>query len=358
MNQSMKIQLKGKFQTMLSLPFLGAVLAMLVTSCGTETGNPVIKRPTTPRLIAQDTTEAELLELAETISETGVDSSNLTTPSVLAFAESSYLAQKQSSALKDSTQCSSTETRLEASVERKSEKAKEFKKALASVKISSEIKQSVVWDSPLGGLSCSDDKGIQKKVRFIQGATEIRKGSVKRTLIRTGNSEKRGYKNAEFASSGERTTKFELVVIDADKIRVEKSIFWDLKKTSRISTEEGESADESTTVALAENPIKIVTEKNRDPLSSVRSRIVKSGTTITTRGDGSKVEINFENMTFTSGDDCYPVSGKLRGKITPMPSSGENPESFEIDFSSRATEIPELVFTDGEKVLLSGTCFE
>ena len=257
-----------------------------------------------------------------------------------------------------SPQCSGNETRLEASVERKSDKAKEFKKAAASLRISSEIKQNVVWESPLGGLSCSADKRIQKKVRFMQGATETRKGSVKRTLIRTGSSAKRGYKNAEFASSGERTTKFELVVIDVDKFRVEKSVFWELKKSSRVSTEEGESEDESTTVALAENPIKIVTEKNRDPFSSVLSRIVKSGTTITTRGDGSRVEINFENMTFTSSDDCYPVSGMLRGKITPMQSSGENPESFEIDFSSRAAEIPELVFSDGEKVLLSGTCFE
>lgn len=358
MNQSMKIQFRGKFQTVLSLPFLGAVLAMLVTSCGTETGNPVIKRPTTPRIIAQDTTEAELLELAESIFETGSDSSNLSTPLTLHFGESSALKEQQLFSLDDSPQCSGNETRLEASVERKSEKAKEFKKAEASLRISSEIKQNVVWESPLGGLSCSADKRIQKKVRFMQGATETRKGSVKRTLFRTGSSAERGYMNAEFASNGERTTKFELVVIDVDKIRVEKSVFWELKKSSRVSTEEGESEDESTTVALAENPIKIVTEKNRDPFSSVLSRIVKSGTTITTRGDGSRVEINFENMTFTSSDDCYPVSGMLRGKITPMQSSGENPESFEIDFSSRAAEIPELVFSDGEKVLLSGTCFE
>lgn len=343
---------------MLRLPFLSSLLSLLFISCGTETGNPVIKRPTTPRLVAQDTTEAELMELAESISELGSDSNNNSTTNSLGYVGILDLEKRQSSELADSSRCSSTETRLDASVERKSYKEKEFKKAEASLRISLESKQSVVWESPLGGLSCFEDKIIQRKVRLLQGATEIRKGSVKRTLARTRGSAKRGYKNAEFSSSGQRTTRFDVVGIETNTIRVEKSVFWELKKLSRVSTEEGESTEESTSEALAENPIKIVTERNRDSLSTMKSRIIKSGTTITTRADGSRVEINFENMTFTSSDDCYPVSGMLRGKITPLPSSGETPELFEIDFLSRTTEIPELTFSDGEKVPLSGTCFE
>lgn len=358
MNHSTKLVLKSVLTTLLRLPFLISLLSLLLISCGTETGNPIIKRPTTPRLVAQDTAEAELMELAESISELGSDSSNNLTTHLLGFVGVLNLEKRQSSELADSSQCSGTDTRLEASVERKSYKEKEFKKADASLRISFETKQSIIWEAPLGGLSCFEEKIIQRKVRLLQGATEVRKGSVKRTLARTRGSAKRGYKNAEFSSSGQRTTRFDVVEIETNTIRVEKSVFWELKKSSRVSTEEGESTEESTTEVLAENPIKIVTERNRDSLSTMKSRIIKSGTTNTTRANGSRVEINFENMTFSSSDDCYPASGMLRGKITPLPSSGDIPESFEIDFSSRTTEIPELTFSDGEKVPLSGACFE
>ncbi|MEY2988516.1 MAG: hypothetical protein RJB13_2037, partial [Pseudomonadota bacterium] len=50
-------------KSLMPLVFFSSLLHFLM-SCGTEAGNPIIKRPTTPRVVAQDSVDADLFDLS------------------------------------------------------------------------------------------------------------------------------------------------------------------------------------------------------------------------------------------------------------------------------------------------------
>jgi len=352
---------------------LSALVFVLIGGCGTETGNPIINRPKTPRLIAQDTTEAELQELAESVIDSGAIPPNPTAGSYVKhnlhltsfddFADISaenapqLLQSNLPLQLNSSFSCSGDQSRVSGRVVRKIETSKQFRKSGSNVTKVIEREQSFIIDSPLGALSCSQDRGVRFRPRLLEGTTETREGTSRRTVTRTGEIKAKNYKFAEFSSSGKRTKKFERVVIEAGSVRVERTVEWSLEKKSRVSTSEGDSTELAKSITVRGQPIKIVVEYTDDEGSTAKSKTIQSGTTLTTQSDGSQVEISFENISFANGE-CYPKSGVLRGKTTPATGSGFQSETFTIDFSDKSAEIPEIAFGDGEKTPLSGTCVD
>jgi hypothetical protein len=325
------------------------VAASVLGSCGTETGNPVIKRPTTPRTVAQDTVESDLLELSESISEQGSND--------VAF---NFAAEKNSANVPaEVAECSSSGTAATTMVEKTRENKKEFSKRGRSVLVSQYRKITTEWLSPNGGLSCVG-KNLKKNLRSLKGASETRKGSVNRTITRTFNSAavaESEYSSARFASEGVWKTNFAEVSLLNDSLLVTKTNEWSLKKSSFQTTSQGETIAESSSETAAGAPIKVVTARSRDT-GAITSRTIESGTITTTRPDGTKIEVSFEAVVFTTTDSCYPTNGKMRGLVTPAPSSGQSPESFEIDFTQLDFELPSIQFGDGQKVPLSGACVE
>ena len=351
---------------------LSALVTFLMGGCGTETGNPIINRPKTPRLLAQDTTEAELQELAESALDSGPIPPTPTAGSYLNFSLNGLAISQPSLELGsagapvDSTKvplslnsftCSGDKNRVTGRVVRKIEQTKQARKASAAVTKVIEREQNFVIESPLGALVCTQENGVRLRQRLLEGTTETREGTSKRTVTRTGEIKAKHYRSAEFFSSGKRTKKHDRVVIDATSIRVERTVEWNLEKKNRISTAEGDSSDESQSITAPGKPIKILVEYSDDEGAVSRSKTIQSGTTVTTRADGSKIEVSFENVIFVK-QECYPTSGLLRGRITPASNSSSQPEEFSIDFSGKTDDNPELVFADGEKVSLSGTCLD
>jgi hypothetical protein len=351
---------------------LSALVFLLLGGCGTETGNPIIGRPKTPRLVAQDTTEAELQELSESVLDSGPIPPTPTAGSyvgrnqqLVSFEdfvgtsdESLQLSEHSSPLqLNSSFSCSGDQSRVTGRVVRNIETSKEFRKSGSTVTKVVAREQNFTIDSPLGALSCSQERGVRFRPRLLEGTTETREGSSKRTVNRTGEIKAKHYRSAEFSSLGKRTKKFERVVVDAGTVRVERTVEWSLEKKSRISTSEGDSTDQSKSITVPGKPIRIVVEYTDDEGITARSKTIQSGTTLTTHNDGSQVEISFENISFAN-QECYPTSGILRGKLTPATSSGSQPETFTIDFADKSAEIPEIAFGDGEKTPLSGTCVD
>lgn len=325
------------------------IVAAVLGSCGTETGNPVIKRPTTPRNVAQDTVESDLLELSESISEQG--------SSDIAF---NLFAQKNSAnAPVEVAECTSNGTAATTVVEKTKENKKDFTKQGRSVQVSQYRKITTEWLSPNGGLTCVG-KNLKKSLRSLKGASETRKGSVSRTISRTFNSanvSESEYSNARFASEGVWKTKFDDFSTVDDIFLISKTNEWSLKKSSFQTTSEGETSSESSSETSTGAPIKVVTARSRDT-GSITSRTIESGTIKTTRPDGTIIEVSFESVVFKTSDSCYPSNGKMRGLVTPAPSSGQSPESFEINFAQVDSELPSIQFGDGQKISLSGACFE
>lgn len=325
------------------------VAAALLGSCGTETGNPVIKRPTTPRIVAQDTAESDLLELSESISEQGSSDVAL-----------NFSAQQNSAdAPAEVAECSSTDTAATTVIEKSKESKKEFANRGRSVLVTQYRKITTDWLSPNGGLYCAG-KNLRKKLRSLKGASETRRGSVSRTINRTFNSPSASeseYSNARFASEGVWRTSFGDITTADQTFVTTKTNEWSLKKSSFQNTVQGETSAESNSETVAGAPIKVATVRSRDT-GSITSRTIESGTIKTTRSDGTVIEVSFESVVFKTNDSCYPSNGKVRGLVTPAPSSGQTPESFEIDFTKVDSELPSIQFGDGQKVPLSGACIE
>lgn len=325
------------------------MIAAALGSCGTETGNPVIKRPTTPRNVAQDTVESDLLELSESINESGSSDSAL-----------NIAAQKNSAdAPPEIAECSANGVSANTSLEKSKESKKDFNKRGRSVLVSKYRKVSSEWVSPNGGLSCVG-KNLKKSLRSLKGATETRNGSVKRTITRTFSAAAAAeseYSSARFISEGSWKTKFDDIVIDNQSIVIAKTNEWSLKKSSVQTTVQGETSAESGSETLPGASIKVITVSSRES-GELSSRTIESGTIRTIRSDGTIIEVSFESLVFMAADFCYPSKGKVRGLVTPAPSSGLTPESFEIDFTQVDSELPAIQFGDGQRVPLSGACFE
>lgn len=337
------------------LALLGSTLSVM-TSCGTETGNPVIKRPTTPRNVAQDTVESEFLDLSESLGES--DSS----ASALALAES--LSDEQLSLVggnkaESQATCSPDSTKASFVTERKKENKKNFTKRGYTLTISDERSVKTEWTSPNGGLTCADGR-LKKSIRLLKGAMEVRTGNIKRSISRFstgGTTTNQDYSSASFESRGEWKTNYADLDVQNSTIVLSRISEWNLKKSTILTTSEGESSTELTSLTLPDAPLKIKIERQKET-GALKSKTIETGTTRTTRADASIVELTYESVVFAEGDSCYPSSGKIRGKVTPAASTGQNVETFEIDFSSTADEVPELVFSDAKRVPLSGACHE
>ncbi|NBO37446.1 hypothetical protein EBU99_02555 [bacterium] len=324
-------------------------------ACGTETGNPIIKRPTTPRTVAQDTVEADLIEFAESSAEFA-GSTNASLAVALASVEEKNLQLAGSA--NTSTTCVGGGTHAEVSFQKSSTSSNAFKKASRKSEVTIDRKVSLIWDSPNGGLSCVDDN-LKKSVRLLGGAIEQRKGQVSRNIVRSttsGGRKKNEYTSASMSSEGLWTTNYNSIEISAESVLISKTLVWKVKKSNAIRTTEGESLEETASQTVDNMPIQMTLERSRDALASIKTRTIKSGTTRTTRKDQSVVETSFDNVVFSGQDSCFPSSGKLSGRVTPAPGSGQLEESFEVDFSASTNDIPEIVFADGERVELSGFC--
>lgn len=321
-------------------------LGLVLMSCGTEAGNPVVKRPTTPRTVAQDTMESDFLELSETLSD---DSSNVSTLSL--DSSSSAIA------FKDTGTCTGDEFRATTTFEKSKEQIKDLPKKGHAVSTLFERQLKIEWNSPKGGLSCVGNS-LKKTVRLLKGATETRTGSVNRSLNRTTKNSTlsaQDYSSATFASKGEWKTTFDNIELTGSSFIISRSSAWTLTKTNSSRTSEGETSAESTSSTLESSPLKIITTRARGS-GAIINKTIESGKIKTSRADGSIVEVSFESLIFTENDSCYPSKGKVRGTVTPAPSSGQSPETFEIDFSDTTSETPELVFSDAQRIPLSGSC--
>lgn len=347
---------KEFFSATLAMGFIVPIISVLA-GCGTETGNPVIKRPTTPRNIALDTVEAELIELSELGFESGSDSNLLSLSQLTKNSQATGLFELGSFS-SESSQCETSTKGVTYTFEKSADKINEFRKTGRTVKTLIQRKQSITWESPLGAVTCSSSQSVQRKPRLMDGTSETRTGSFKKTISNSGNLTKAAYMTAEFNSNGERKTLFTKKDPDPQTVLTEKTITWNLNKSSRLKTSEGETSDESNSVVTSASPIKILIERERNIGLSIKSRVIKSGKTMTTRADASRIDIEFFDLSIGSGEDCYPTSGIIRGVITPSTSSGLQSEKFEIDFSNTNGELPELIFSDNEKIPLNGVCFD
>jgi hypothetical protein len=327
-------------------------LAHLPSGCGTETGNPVIKKPTTPRIVAQDAVESELLEVSDSALDTGNSVSSLRndfalTDSSVQFTHSHALAPAESlgAAAQQSNTCLAEGNKVTATTE----------KTLKTLRRTVERKTTSVWESPQAAISCASDNSIVRKFRLLEGTSEERSGSVNRTLELPLTASKNGYQKTASNTAGTWKTVFDSLDIGETEISAQKTVSWSLKKSESFRTSEGNSSIQTETKTAPDAPLKILVTRNRDSGLAIKSTQIQSGTTLVTTADGASIEISFENIVFSGNGDCYPTSGFLRGKLTP---SGGATENFTIDFSAKTDGTPTMTYVDGESVPLSGVCFD
>ena len=332
------------FSGIFSLTLLSAISA-----CGTETGNPVIKRPTTPRNIAQDSVESDLLETTESLSDFNSNSA------ALQF----FLASGTDVTTVDINECTGDSTRATTKMEKTRERTKVLGKKGGTVSLLLERKLTSDWVSPNGGLECAGST-LKKTLRLMKGASETRKGTVMRSLSRNlqgATLAAKEYSSAKFNSSGEWKTTFDNIELLSDTVVVSRTSSWSLKKSLLTTTTEGEASIESSNETSPSAPLIVKIERYRGT-GALKQRTIESGSIKTKRSDGSVVEISYESVVFSESDSCYPSKGKMRGLVTPASSSGSNPENFEIDFSAPYADAPEIKFLDGTAVPLSGACLD
>lgn len=340
------------------LCLLGSILSAL-TSCGTETGNPVIKRPTTPRNVAQDAVESEFLDLTESLGESDSSTTGLALVESISNDSFSLAGGKLVDSTVNQPSCSADSTKASFVTQRKNEIKKNFKKRGYTLAVSNERSIRTDWTSPNGGLSCVDGR-LKKSIRLLEGAMEERTGNIRRSLSRLssgGTTSDQDYSSASFESRGIWKTTYATLDIQSSTVVISRISEWNLKKSTILNTSEGESSTEWTSLTLPDAPLKIKVERQRTS-GELKSKTIETGTTRTTRADGIIVELTYESVVFAEEDSCYPSSGKIRGKVTPATSTGQTAETFEIDFSSTNDEVPELIFSDAKRVSLSGACHE
>jgi hypothetical protein len=259
----------------------------------------------------------------------------------------------------DINECTGDSTKASTRMERTREKTKTLGKKGGSISLLLERKLTTDWVSPNGGLECVGNT-LKKTLRLMKGATETRKGTVMRSLVRNtqgGTLASKEYSSAKFNSSGEWQTSFDSIEVLSDTVVLSRTSSWSLKKSLLTTTSEGEASIESSNETSRSAPLMVKIERYR-ATGAIKQRTIDSGTIKTTRSDGSVVEITYEAVIFSETDTCYPSKGKMRGLVTPASSSGSNSESFEIDFSAPYTDAPEIKFVDGTTVPLSGACVD
>ncbi|MFZ9519978.1 MAG: hypothetical protein ACO3A4_05820 [Silvanigrellaceae bacterium] len=351
MNDKIKSNQKGARRltsSILTCIFLLSLLAS-TSSCGTETGNPVIKRPTTPRNIAQDSVEADLFEASETLADFNSNSAALQL----------FLGSTSEATIVDVNECSGDSNRATTTMERTREKTKTLGKKGGTISLLLERKLTTDWISPNGGLECVGNT-LKKTLRLMKGASETRTGTVMRGLTRNlqgSTLASKEYSSAKFNSSGEWKTSYDNLEVLPETLVTTRSSSWNLKKSLTTATSEGEAYTESSSQTSPTAPLIIKVERARGTGILVQ-RTIESGTIKTTRSDGTIVEISFESAVFTQTDTCYPSKGKMRGQVTPASSNGSDIETFEVDFSAGYTDAPEIQFQDGTTVALSGACLD
>lgn len=324
---------------------LAATLIVIMVGCGTEVGNPIIKRPTTPRMIAQDTVEADLFDLTEGLFESEETDDALELTHVGAMTPELNLV---------GSSCSSDGYQAQARFD-----ADKMRDNLAPTQryiVSVERGFTVDWKSPQGGLWCDANNRVRKRRALLQGASVMRTGRFVRTLEAVASVDGSEYQSAQFVSEGSKQTLFKKVERVDGGLSVLSSISWKKKRSSLIKTIEGESEDVSSSEVSAASPLKIL--RRFTTVNGKRSKTfqVTSGTSKTTRTDGSVIEISYENLSFDVQNSCLASSGVISGKIVNSEAQDGDMIQFRIDFSKSNDGRPSIEFSDGQSALLSGAC--
>jgi hypothetical protein len=322
------------------------LLVQLPTGCGTETGNPVIKKPTTPRVVAQDAVESELMEVSDSALDLGGSSNNLWSAHALMDPSGPIATiMPLGAAAQQTNSCTADGNKVTVVME----------KTVNALRRTVERKVTSVWNSPLGAISCAADNTVDRKVRLLEGTSEERSGTVNRSLELPAAAGKNGYQKTASNIQGNWKVLFDSIEVGTSEVKVQKTISWSLKKSESFKTTDGSNTVETETNTSAATPLKVLITRVRDTGFAVKSRLIQSGTTTVKTADGATIEMNFENILVGGNGDCYPSSGFLRGTLTP---AGAAAEAFTVDFSQKAEGAPALSFTDGEKIPLSGICFD
>lgn len=151
--------------------------------------------------------------------------------------------------------------------------------------------------------------------------------------------------------SGGSEVKSRLTSISSQKAKVER-VAWDnlglrLKKSLEISSEiKSESpvgsAEVSTLVAtLKDKPIAI--EEVYNAASQLESVLITSGSVSSEQVDGTKVQLDYENLTLDGSRSCRPLSGSIKGTVLAGAAQGSQ---FTLAFSDEKAEI---VYEDGKR---------
>jgi len=343
------------FKALSSVFLLASSLILLVqlpTGCGTETGNPVIKKPTTPRVVAQDAVESELMEVSDSAIDLGGSSNNLSSAFALTDplasmdgTDSNGHAMPLGAAAQQTNSCTTDGNKVTVVME----------KTVNSLRRSVERKVTSVWNSPQGAISCAADNTVDRKVRLLEGTSEERSGTVNRSLELPATAGKNGYQKTASNIQGNWNVLFASIEVGTSEIKVQKTVSWSLKKSESFKTTDGSNTVQTETNTAAAAPLKILITRARDAGFAIKSRLIQSGSTTVKTADGALIELNFDNILVGGNGDCYPSSGILRGSLTP---AGGTAEAFTIDFSEKSGGNPSLSFPDGEKLPLSGICFD
>lgn len=327
---------------------VAVVLALLLTSCGTEVGNPIVKRPTTPRVVAQDTIEADLFDLTD-----GMFNADESDDGDEAIGAALGFSNTAPSALVDSS-CSSSGTEAQASYS--SDRVRDSLSGTQSYSVSVERAYSVFWKSPQGGLRCDAKNRIRKRRVLLKGASVERSGRFVRVIEALSPVAEGDYEAAQFVSEGSKKTEFDNTESVDGGLNVTSSVTWSKKRGSVIRTSLGESEDVSESTVSSEAPIKILRRFVTENGQLTRRFEVQSGTSKTVRPDGSEVVVEFKNLKFDSQTSCFATSGQIVGSLRPTPSTGDETVTFTIDFSKITQGRPSVEFSDGQSIKLSGTC--
>lgn len=327
-----------------TISLFSSLLCFLV-SCGTEVGNPVIKRPTTPRVVAQDSVEADLFDLVEGQFEFGDEDD----------ASALSLATRNSEVFNlSASSCSSDKTQAQAtfSADRARESSSQAQRYIVFI----EREYSVEWKSPQGGLRCDAKNRIRKRRALLEGASTLRTGRFARTLEGVGELADTDYLAAEFVSEGFKKTLFDKVENINGDLKLHSRVTWKKSRSNKIKTKQGESLGSSESVVSDSSPMRIIKTFRTENGKLSRTFEVESGRSENSQADGSLVSLEYQNLKFGSESSCYATSGLLLGTVSQVDADGLEPVSFRIDFSKAVDGRPSIEFSDGQTVLLSGVC--
>lgn len=313
----------------------------LLMSCGTEVGNPVIKRPTTPRVVAQDSLEADLFDLTEGQFESGDEDDASAVALVTGSSAVLNLA---------GLSCSSNGTQAQAtfSADRIRDVSSQTQRYLVSI----ERQYSVEWTSPQGGLWCDSKNRVRERRALLEGASTLRTGRFARTLEGVGEHSETDYVKAEFVSEGFKKTFFDKVETSDNDLKLYSQVTWNKSRSNIVKTKQGDSSGVSESVVSDSSPLRVLKTFRTENGKLSRTFVVESGKSEISQADGSVVSIEYQDLTFGSASSCYATSGVVVGSV----SGTSDSLTFRVDFGKLVDGRPSIEFSDGQTVLLSGVC--